>query len=126
KLTLQCTSLMRRILVDIARERQAHKRGGEIRKVPLDEALLVTPDGLTDLLVLDDALTKLARSHPRASQIFEMHYFSGLQGQEIAAVLDVSAATITQELKKARLWLQRELRGAGGNEHANGSVGSNH
>ncbi len=101
--------LMRQVLVDYARTRQAAKRGGEEIHVALDEALDKADAQQLDLLALDDALKSLAQFDPRQSRIVELRYFGGLTIQETAEVLDLSESTIEREWNFARTWLRREL-----------------
>lgn len=101
--------LMRRILVDFARSRANLKRGGEVQQVTLDEALVIVPERGTDLLALDQALTKLAELNLRQAQVVELRYFGGLNEEETAEALKVSLRTIQRDWKLARLWLYREL-----------------
>jgi RNA polymerase sigma factor (TIGR02999 family) len=100
--------LMRRILVDHARERQAAKRPGGIR-VALDEGLRAVPPPDCELLMLDDALRDLGRLDPRQAHIVELKYFAGLSETEVAAVLSLSRATVTREWQSARAWLYRRI-----------------
>ena len=100
--------LMRRILVDYARERQAAKRPGGIR-VTFDEGLRAVPPRDCELLMLDDALRDLARLDPRQAEIVELKYFGGLSETEVAAVLSLSRATVTREWQSARAWLYRRI-----------------
>jgi RNA polymerase sigma factor (TIGR02999 family) len=100
--------LMRRILVDHARERQAGKRPGGIR-VTFDEGLGAVPPPDCELLMLDDALRDLARLDPRQAEIVELKYFGGLSEPEVAAVLSLSRATVTREWQSARAWLYRRI-----------------
>ena len=100
--------LMRRILVDHARERQAAKRPGGIR-VAFDEGLRASPPPDCELLMLDDALRDLARLDPRQAHIVELKYFAGLSETEVAAVLSLSRATVTREWQSARAWLYRRI-----------------
>jgi RNA polymerase sigma factor (TIGR02999 family) len=100
--------LMRRILVDHARERQAAKRPGGIR-VTFDDALGAVPPPDCELLMLDDALRDLARLDPRQADIVELKYFGGLSEAEVAAVLSLSRATVTREWQSARAWLYRRI-----------------
>lgn len=100
--------LMRRILVDHARERQAAKRPGGIR-VTFDDALRAVPPPDCELLMLDDALRDLARLDPRQADIVELKYFGGLSEAEVAAVLSLSRATVTREWQSARAWLYRRI-----------------
>jgi RNA polymerase sigma factor (TIGR02999 family) len=106
-----CAQAMRRILVDWARSRQAIKRGGEVRPLPLDEALVVSEAPGADLVALDDALKSLAALDPRKSQVVELHFFGGLRLEETAAVLKVSSDTVLRDWKLAKSWLRCELSG---------------
>ena len=101
--------MMRRILVDFARAKHELKRGGGAQQVSLDEALAVSPEPGADLVALDEALTRLARLHPRQAEVVEMRYFGGLTEEEVAEVLKVSLRTAQQDWRLARLWLYREL-----------------
>jgi RNA polymerase sigma factor (TIGR02999 family) len=103
--------LMRRVLVDAARARRRHKRGGAAVRVSLTGRLLST-EKPPDLAVLDDALVALAAVDPRKSRVVELRFFGGLSVAETAAVLDMSEETVMRDWKFARAWLQRELRGA--------------
>ena len=101
--------LMRRILVDYAKGRQAAKRGSGAPKVPLDETLAVPELQGVDFVALDEALSRLAEIDPRQGRIVEMRFFTGLSHEEIAEVLDISLTTVKREWRTARLWLFREL-----------------
>lgn len=102
--------VMRHVLVDYARRRNAQKRGGTRRRVELDEEALAMSDEYADALEeLDDALTRLEAMSPRQSQLLEHRYFGGLKLKECAEVLGVSLATVSRELKLARAWLAAEL-----------------
>jgi RNA polymerase sigma factor (TIGR02999 family) len=103
--------LMRRIMVDHARERRALKRGGGMLKVTFDEAALVTETRSDELLALDEALQGLAAQDPRKSQIVELRYFGGLSIEETAEFLDVSPRTVEREWTMAKAWLYRALNG---------------
>jgi RNA polymerase sigma factor (TIGR02999 family) len=104
-----CAQVMRRILVDWARSRQAMKRGGEVRPFELEEALVVAEAPGADLVALDDALRALAAVDPRKSQVVEMCFFGGLSVEETAKVLKVSAETVMRDWRLAKSWLRREL-----------------
>lgn len=104
-----CAQVMRRILVDWSRSRQALKRGGEIRPLQLEEALVTAPQSALDLVALDDALTALAAVDPRKSRVVELRFFGGLSVQETAGVLKVSHETVMRDWKLAKIWLRREL-----------------
>ncbi len=101
--------LMRRVLVDEYRERQAGKRGGDALRVSLAEADVHVEERSADLVALDDALNSLARRDERKSKIVELRYFGGLSVEETATVLQVSARTINREWGLAQAWLFREL-----------------
>jgi RNA polymerase sigma factor (TIGR02999 family) len=103
--------LMRRIMVDHARERRSLKRGGGALKVSLDEAALVTEQRSEELLALDEALERLAVLDPRKSQIVELRYFGGLTVEETAAFLKLSDRTVKREWRTAKVWLYRALSG---------------
>jgi RNA polymerase sigma factor (TIGR02999 family) len=101
--------LMRRILVDYAKGRQAAKRGSGAPKVPLDESMAVPEMRDLDVVALDEALTELAKIDPRQGRIVEMRFFMGLSHEEIADVLEISVTTVKREWRMAKLWLHREL-----------------
>ncbi len=102
--------VMRDILVDHSRRRQAAKRGGSQIEIPLEDAKLHQPPRLIDFLLLDDAMTRLGAIKPRYSQIVELRYMAGLTIDETAEVLSVSQATVEREWGFARAWLRRELQ----------------
>jgi RNA polymerase sigma-70 factor (ECF subfamily) len=103
--------VMRRIMVDHARERHALKRGGGALKVTLDEAALVTETRSEELLALDEALERLATQDPHKSQIVELRYFGGLTVEETAEFLKQSQRTVEREWNMAKAWLYRALSG---------------
>jgi len=103
--------LMRRIMVDHARERRALKRGGGALKVSLDDAALVTERRSDELLALDEALEKLAALDPRKSQIVELRYLGGLTIEEAASFLKMSHRSVEREWTMAKAWLYRALSG---------------
>ncbi len=108
-----CAQMMRRILVDWTRSRQALKRGGEDRALVLDdEALAAVNQPGTDLVALDDALTALAAIDPRKARVVELRFFGGLSVKETAEILGISAETVQRDWKMAKSWLRRELNGA--------------
>jgi RNA polymerase sigma factor (TIGR02999 family) len=103
------SNIMRRILIDHARAANRDKRGGKLLHVTLhDDAPAYGADG-SGLLELDSALEKLAVIDERKAQIVEMHFFGGLNYEEIAEVLGVSAATVNRELRFSKAWIRREL-----------------
>ena len=105
-------NVMRRVLVDHARRRAAGKRGAGAARVTLDPERLAASDSGVDLLGLDDAIERLARSEPRAARVVELRFFAGLSVEETAKALGVSAPTVKREWAWARTWLYRELEGA--------------
>lgn len=103
--------MMRRILIDHARQQHRLKRGGAAAMLTLDEATAVTePAADVDLLALDKVLTSLTAFDERAARIVELRFFSGLTIEETAEVLGVSSGTVKREWSTARAWLYRELR----------------
>jgi RNA polymerase sigma-70 factor, ECF subfamily len=101
---------MRQILIDHARRRHAGKRGGaNARKVEIDTALLIAGDKLEDVIAIDEALERLARIDPQQSRLVELRFFAGLDVEESAEVMGVSATTIKREWRSARAWLHGEL-----------------
>lgn len=103
--------LMRRILVDHARGRDAAKRGGGIKAVTLSDVDAAGSPGEKDLdvLALNEALETLAVLDPRQARLVELRYFTGLNIEETAEALDISPATVKREWAIARAWLRREL-----------------
>jgi RNA polymerase sigma factor (TIGR02999 family) len=101
--------LMRRILVDFARSRHNLKHGGDVQRVSLNEALLVSHESSTDLVALDDALKALAALDARQSQVVELRFFGGLSVEETAELLHVSEGTVRRDWSLAKAWLHREL-----------------
>ena len=101
--------LMRRVLVDFARDRRSQKRGHDWRQVTLDEGLLLGDAPNIDLIALDEALSRLGAFDPRKVQVVEMRFFGGLSLEETAEVLGVSADTIGRDWSVAKAWLRREL-----------------
>ena len=102
--------MMRRILVDHARKRHALKRGGEALKLTLDEASMMSGKRNLDLIAVDEALTRLASLDPQQSRVVELRFFGGLNVEEAAEVLGVSARTVKRDWSVAKAWIRRELR----------------
>ena len=101
--------MMRRILVDAARERASHKRGGGVVHVNLDETAVMGPERHRSMVALDDALAAFAEVAPRQAKVVELRYFGGLQEEEIVEVLKISPRTVRRDWDFARAWLSREL-----------------
>jgi RNA polymerase sigma factor (TIGR02999 family) len=102
---------MRRILVEHVRRKRSQKRGGHMTCRDVEDADIATPETSEDLIALDEALEKLEASHPTASQLVKLRYFSGLTIAEAADVLDISPRTANRLWAYARVWLLREIRG---------------
>ena len=100
--------MMRRILVDHARERRAAKRPDAALRIDLDDRIPAA-DQPEHVLLLDEALNELATIDPRQGQIVELRYFGGLSEQEVADTLSVSRATVTREWRRARAWLYHRM-----------------
>lgn len=103
------STMMRRILVNHAKNRQAAKRGGSLIKVPLDETTDAMEHRDVTLIALDEALDELAAHDQRKGRVVELKFFGGLKMQEIAELLKVSLATVENDWRMARAWLYREL-----------------
>ncbi|HEU0254162.1 MAG TPA: sigma-70 family RNA polymerase sigma factor [Pyrinomonadaceae bacterium] len=102
--------LMRRILVDHARQRQAAKRGGsEQQRLSITSIEALAKQPTVDLLALNEALDELAKMDPQQSKIVELKFFGGLSIEETAEVIGVSHATVERDWKMARAWLRRQL-----------------
>jgi len=105
--------VMRHILVDLARSKNYQKRGGEVRKIALDEGLVMFPVKDSYLVVLDDALKALAEVDARKSKVVELRFFGGMSVEETAEVLKVSQDTVMRDWRLAKAWLWRELSKTG-------------
>jgi RNA polymerase sigma-70 factor, ECF subfamily len=104
-----CVRQMRRILIDQARARHSHKRGGLAQTVSLDVVPVVAPEPSADLVAVDDALDRLAKVDERKGRVVEMRFFGGLSVEETAEVLKVSPETVARDWKLAKAWLLREM-----------------
>ena len=103
------SQIMRRILVDHAREKAAEKRGGQAQRISLDDTESIALQRAPDLLDLDDALTSLARLDPDSARLVELRYFGGLTKEELAEVLEISTATVARRWRMIRAWLHTYL-----------------
>jgi RNA polymerase sigma-70 factor, ECF subfamily len=103
--------MMRRILVNHARDRARAKRGGKAQRVSLSLAADSSQQPDVDLIALDDALTQLSQLDQRKSRIVELKFFGGMTTEEIVEVLQISSATIEREWGLARAWLYRAIAG---------------
>lgn len=104
--------VMRRLVVDHARDRAAVKRGGGAAPVTLDDEAIAAPAGSVDLLVLDQALGRLEGLDPRLGRLVELRYFAGLTLAETAEAMELSPATVKRDWFKARAFLLQEMGGA--------------
>ena len=101
--------LMRRVLVDTARARQAEKRGGHLIRVTFEEPIVAQRERAVEVLRLDDALEALAGLDVRKSRVVELRFFCGLSLAETAEALGVSTKTVMRDWEFAKVWLQREI-----------------
>jgi RNA polymerase sigma factor (TIGR02999 family) len=104
-------NLMRQILVDHARKHLSAKRGGKMKQVTLNEAFIVSPESAQTLVNLDEALNALAVFDARKARVIELRYIAGLNLDEIAEALEISAKTVSRDLRMAEAWLRKELSG---------------
>ena len=114
--------MMRRILVDHARNRMRLKRGGGQIPVSLDEGLVFSSECSSQLVELDAALSRLAEIDPRQAKVVELRFFGGLTVEEAAQVLGISPKTVKRDWSVAKAWLHGELRGK--DESFAGTMGS--
>lgn len=103
--------MMRRVLTDLARERLSHKRGGGAVQVSFSEAAVIAEERLTDLAAIHEALEKLEQVNPKAARVVELKFYGGLSGEEIAEVMKITPARVSQHWSLAKVWLKRELSG---------------
>jgi RNA polymerase sigma-70 factor (ECF subfamily) len=108
--------MMRRILTDFARSRHYQKRGGDARQVTFDEGLVVSHQPDINIVVIDEALGRLALLDARKAQVVELRFFGGLSVEETAEVMKISPETVMRDWKFAKIWLRRTLSGEDANE----------
>jgi RNA polymerase sigma-70 factor, ECF subfamily len=101
--------LMRRILVDHARTHLREKRGGQMQRLSLDDAISWAEERDVDLVVLDDALTELAKFDERKSRLVELRFFSGLSIEETAEILRIAPSTVLRDWSLAKAWLYNQI-----------------
>lgn len=105
-------NMMRRILLDHARKRLRHKRGGGAFKISLDEGTIdVSDERASELVALDEALEKLSKEDPVKARLVELRYFGGLSIEETAEVMGISTATIIRHWRIVKAWLYKEIVG---------------
>jgi RNA polymerase sigma factor (TIGR02999 family) len=110
---------MRHFLVDYARAGAAVKRGGDYKPLALEDACLIAGERMPEVVLLDDALTALAKLHPRQSQVVELRFFAGLNVEETAETLKISPETVARDWRAAKAWLYCELARSGAGGHPN-------
>ena len=104
--------IMRRILINYARDAKAVKRGGEeVKFVNLDDAVVFTPEKSEQLINLDEALMRLEKFDHTKSRIVEMRFFSGMSIEDTAEALDMSPSSVSHHWRLARAWLKKEIGG---------------
>jgi RNA polymerase sigma-70 factor, ECF subfamily len=110
------SQLMRRILIDHARGRLRAKRGAGVRKLSLEEELLLTDARSEELIAVDESLDRLAKLDPRQARIVELRFFGGLSVEETAEVVGISPKTVKRDWSLAKAWLCQELQVFDGND----------
>ena len=103
--------VMRRLLVDHARRRSAVRHGGEVRRVSLESAALPSPDGVADLVELDELLERLAEIDPDRGRLAVQKVFAGMTNAEVAALEGVCERTVERRWRATRAWLAAEWTG---------------
>jgi RNA polymerase sigma factor (TIGR02999 family) len=101
--------IMRRILLNYARDQKRKKRGGGAIQVSLSQSSLVSLERIEEILVLDEMLRNLSKIDDRKARVFELRHFGGLSNKEIAEVVAISEITVTRDLNFATAWLSREI-----------------
>jgi RNA polymerase sigma factor (TIGR02999 family) len=101
--------IMRRILLNYARDQRRKKRGGGATQVSLSEVALISRERTEEIIVLDEALEKLAKVDARKAKVVELRYFGGLNNKEISEVLSISEITVVRDVNFATAWLMREI-----------------
>jgi RNA polymerase sigma factor (TIGR02999 family) len=109
---------MRRILIDTARRKQSHKRGGDLARQDLDAVDLAAAEGPEEVLALDEAMQKLAEHDPSAAEVVRLRFFAGLPVPEVAKLLGISPRTADRLWVYARAWLHQQMQGNGPKGHA--------
>lgn len=102
---------MRRILIDRARRRHTQRHGGGYQRVDLTESDLAAPQAEEEILVVNEALEKLAKTHPVQAEVVKLRYFGGRTNEEVAQILDISLSTVKNYWAFARAWLLQEIKG---------------
>jgi RNA polymerase sigma-70 factor (ECF subfamily) len=101
--------VMRRVLVDYARQHNAERRAGGLKRVEMEDNLAIAPERLDEVLSLDEAMAKLAAINPRQARVVELRYFGGLSVEQISQILNVAPRSVKRDWALARIFLFREL-----------------
>jgi RNA polymerase sigma factor (TIGR02999 family) len=102
--------VMRRVLVDYARQHNAERRAGGLKRVEMEDHLAISPGRLDEVLSLDEVMAKLEANNPRQARVVELRYFGGLSVEEIAQILNVAPRSVKRDWALARIFLFRELK----------------
>jgi RNA polymerase sigma-70 factor, ECF subfamily len=103
-------TVMRRVLVDHARAHNAHKRGGDLQRVDLDEGIAVSRERAIEVIAVDEALQALEKENPRQARVVELRYFAELSDEQVAVLLNISARTVQRDWLLAKDWLAARVR----------------
>lgn len=103
-------NVMRRVLVDYARQHKAEMRGGHRKRVELEEGLAITGEHADDVLMVDELLSRLKSDRPRQARVVELRYFGGLSFEQMASLLKVSSRSVKRDWALARIWLFQQMR----------------
>ncbi len=103
-------NVMRRLLVDHARARNAEMRAGALERVELKEGLMISSERSTEVLALHDALTQLEAVDPRQAKVVELRYFGGFSVEEISEILQMSPRSVKRHWALARIWLRQQMK----------------
>lgn len=103
------STCMRRVILEVVRARNAHKRGNGAHKVALEEHFLISDADADQILSINAALEKLSEFDARLAEITEYKYFGGMKTEEIAEAMDCSVSTVKRDWRLAKMWLQDEL-----------------
>ncbi|HTV54829.1 MAG TPA: sigma-70 family RNA polymerase sigma factor [Terriglobia bacterium] len=102
--------VMRRVLVDYARARNAEQRGGKLEKIELQDHFIISPERLEQVSLLDEALERLEKNNPRQAKVVELRYFGGLSIEQIGTTLGIAPRSVKRDWSLARIWLYEELK----------------
>jgi RNA polymerase sigma factor (TIGR02999 family) len=105
--------VMRRVLVDYARARNAEHRGGRLERVELLDQFAIAPERLEQVAVLDEALNRLEQKNARQARVVELRYFGGLSMEQIGATLGIAPRSAKRDWALARIWLHEQLNPVG-------------